>query len=334
MLISALVMSKIFYGCEVLNLSTDQERTLRSAVVAALWGRKSSKGRNSGILLTTFLKGHVVDPAQIPHVRRLSFLRRCMRNRPELYDLTRAIWEGRLRRRRQRGAGYVENLLFSMQRLKADLGPGYIEFPEDDESEATMCFGFKIDGRSYTTLDTRATWDHGCRELGRRAVLASVEKERKRDGSELGFGVSINRADSIRLYHKVDARTQGILRTIMVGGVYTNHRHNLVNEQDSALCPHCGQTETLEHLWWLCPHYAHCRQGLRCIDHILSCAPRCVTRLGLQPLGSIFPIETIQKMQVQIFKERFGPNPEHPSIPEVESADSHLYASPRDFAFG
>ena len=127
LLSSALVMSKIFYGTEVLDFPEDQERLLRPALVSCLWGRKASIGRNSGLLLTMLVKGHVLDPAQAPHVRRLCFLRRCLANRPELYADLCEVWAGRLRRRRLRGRGFVENLLYTVKRLRAELGPGFLE---------------------------------------------------------------------------------------------------------------------------------------------------------------------------------------------------------------
>ena len=78
------------------------------------------------------------------------------------------------------------------------------------------------------------------------------------------------------------------------------------------------------------PWFNHCRYGIRSHDQVLAQAPPCVSRLGLQPLGGKFPIEAIQEMQVNIFRERFGT---HPEATEPRP-DAHLYATPRAFALG
>lgn len=51
------------------------------------------------------------------------------------------------------------------------------------------------------------------------------------------------------LYNKCDARRQGILQKIMLGGVWTNHRRHLADSTVSERCS-CEETETLGHLWW------------------------------------------------------------------------------------
>ena len=63
-LIGSLVMSKIFYGIEILDLSLADERQLRTAIGFCIW-QKSSKQRSPGLLLTLNCKGHVVDPTQL-----------------------------------------------------------------------------------------------------------------------------------------------------------------------------------------------------------------------------------------------------------------------------
>ena len=51
LLVGSLVMSRILYGIEILDLSTSQERLLRTAVGCCIWN-KNSKERSPGLLLT------------------------------------------------------------------------------------------------------------------------------------------------------------------------------------------------------------------------------------------------------------------------------------------
>ena len=78
-----LVMSKVMYGIEVQGLSTESERRLRTAVSYSVWC-KTSKERSVGLLLTLPVKGHVLDPAQAPHVRRWTSFQRFLSTSPEI----------------------------------------------------------------------------------------------------------------------------------------------------------------------------------------------------------------------------------------------------------
>ena len=69
MLNGSLVMSEVMYGVEVLDLTPGDEWRLRTAVGFSIW-QKTSKQRSPGLLFRLPTKGHVVDPAQAPHVRR------------------------------------------------------------------------------------------------------------------------------------------------------------------------------------------------------------------------------------------------------------------------
>ena len=111
-----LVMSKVMYGVEVLDLQPGDERRLRTAIGFSIW-QKSSKQRSPGLLFTLTTKGHVVDPAQAPHVRRLLAAYRCCKFDPEIREDLVYLCNNLKNGRRYRGGGFIENLLYSAKRL-------------------------------------------------------------------------------------------------------------------------------------------------------------------------------------------------------------------------
>ena len=59
----SLVMSKVLYGIEILDMPPADERKLRTAVGHSIW-QKSSKQKSRSLLMTMRCKGHVVYPTQ------------------------------------------------------------------------------------------------------------------------------------------------------------------------------------------------------------------------------------------------------------------------------
>ena len=213
MLNGSLVMSKVMYGVEVLDLTPGDERRLRTAVGFSIW-QKTSKQRSPGLLFTLPTKGHVVDPAQAPHVRRLLAVQRCAHYDEGLRKQLAKMWTKLERRRRFRTGGFVENLLYSTKRLAINV----------DISENS--FDATIRG---VTMDAYAVpssqWAHHCREGARLAVWKTVDKERAREGRihwKLSDG--IDRSVTMKLYNKTSAVRQGILRKILLNGVWTQAR--------------------------------------------------------------------------------------------------------------
>ena len=65
--------------------------SLRTAVVAALWGTKR-RSRCREIVLTLFVKGHLVDPSQNASYQCLRQLRRMAEQRPETFAELERVW--------------------------------------------------------------------------------------------------------------------------------------------------------------------------------------------------------------------------------------------------
>ena len=167
-------------------------------------------------------------------------------------------------------------------------------------------YSFTVNNDVYRVDDNRGKWEHGCREAARRAVWKSLEKERTRDGKPYGWGnAGINKQDTLALYDMKNKLDQGILRKVVLGGVWPNHRRHLCNATRDPLCEHCKVEENLEHLWWRCPHYDASRTDVD-VDDLLLNAPQCTLRYGIQADGKQYDVKRIQDLMLRIFKLRFA----------------------------
>ena len=76
--------------------------------------------------------------------------------------------------------------------------------------------------RNPISVEAKA-WAHA-REAARRSVWRLIDKEEQKRGAVLGVGVGINQLKTMSLYHKSNPRKKGILRKILLGGVWTRAR--------------------------------------------------------------------------------------------------------------
>ena len=244
LLCSSLIMSKILYGIEVTDFCTQRERALRTTIGYTVWA-KSDKARNPGLLFTLPVKGHVCDPAQAPFVRRLNALHRFVKGDPSLIPRIARIWERKKKQRRMRRGGFVENLLYTMKRL------GLSDTVFDENS----CSVRLIEEVRDPLVTTKRIWTHESRETVRRHIWRGIEKEKTRgDGPPWGIRDGVDQEMTLKYYKKCDPKKKGILRKILLGGVWTRSRlAHLPDPPCSEECP-CGlDREDLEHLWWQCP---------------------------------------------------------------------------------
>ena len=79
------------YGFLAGGFSLRLVSSLRTAVVAALWGTKR-RSRCREIVLTLFVKGHFVDPSQNASYQCLRQLRRMAEQRPETFAELERVW--------------------------------------------------------------------------------------------------------------------------------------------------------------------------------------------------------------------------------------------------
>ena len=79
------------YGFSAGDCTPGLVSSLRTAVVAALWGTKR-RSRCREIVLTLFVKGHLFDPLQNAACQSLRHLRRMAERRPEAFAEPEGVW--------------------------------------------------------------------------------------------------------------------------------------------------------------------------------------------------------------------------------------------------
>ena len=295
LLLGSLVMSKFNYAIELIDITAEQERRMRTAIGYAVW-KKTDKSRNPGLLFTLVCKGHVIDPGQAPHVRRLNTFHRLLKIDPTLGDTIGELWNQKAPQRRLRRGGFVENLLYTTKRLGIHVDP----------EERVMTIG-TTQLNWFTT--SKREWSHDARDAARRAVWRQVDKERRRDDIGLGISNGILRDKTMLYYSNCGYRIQGILRKILLGAVWTRSRlAKLRDPPCTENCPCGAPKETLEHLWWYCPRWNDCRvpfdEYLTLID--LTEQPRATLELGLiTPETDLRIGRWTHVMMVNIFSRRF-----------------------------
>ena len=297
LLCSALLMPEVLCGIEVTDFNTAQQRKFRTAVGYAVWA-KTDKARNQGLLSTLPVKGHTSDPRQALFVRRLNTFQIITKN--DLETLTRIgdLVLATAKHRRYRGGGFVESLLHPFGRLELFLTPAV------DPSK----YKKRVD-TSGSPLRTEATvWAHEAREAARSSVWRLIDEERARGvGAALGIACGINPKRTMEIYHKSDPRKKGILRKILLGGVWTRARlAHLPDTPCTEVCE-CGQDrETLQHLWWHCPMWDACRNEYAERIAALNLHDVCAATKELEIYVNLDPSKDvwIQDMMVRIFRNR------------------------------
>ena len=293
----SLVMAKIMYGIEVQDLKPGDERRLRTAIGFSVW-QKTSKQRSPGLLFTLVTKGHVIDPAQTPHVRRLMAVQRCALHDDGLRELLGELWSQLEHKRRFRTGGFIENLLYSVKRLGT----------RAEVSES--CFVLNVGGVELDAFaSTSQQWAHHCREAARLSVWKLIDKERGREGRmQWGLSSGINREHTMSLYNRCAALRQGILRKILLNGVWTQSRRAKMPDSNGDPTCTCGYaSETIEHLWWYCPRWRIIREQYGCEAITLEGKSCAFKQLGIELLSDDpGPTSEVQRMMIDIFIARFG----------------------------
>ena len=295
MLNASLVMSKILYGIEILDIPPADERKLRTAVGYSIW-QKSSKQRSPGLLFTLPCKGHVVDPTQGPHVRRVMALKRSVAGDEQVRRRLIAILQS-THKRRIRSGGFVENLLYTLKRIDARL---LIE----DGNISLEVNGLSLDLES-TSL---SSWAHQAREAARRMVWRSIDHERAREDRAIwGLAAGIDTDRSMQWYRAGDAKRQGILRKIILNAVWTKARRSRMPNNDPDPTCDCGvEKEDARHLWWRCGRWEHIRRKYEC-----DALPYDEFSIAFRDLGLKLnsdpevPVQRVQAMMTEIFTQRF-----------------------------
>lgn len=312
LVIGGSVLSRILYGSEIRQMSDVEERTIKNATTAAVWGSSSTK-RTPGILFTLLTKGHVLDITQASLTSRWLKIVRAVRNDPSLGDLIfRNV--NLVRRKKLKKSGPGEALYQAERRLNIIY----------ETSTSIRCDNTVFD---LLTCDL-GKFAHTLRNLARRMVWRQTRSDAIRVKREVGAPLphlhdvgkehGVDRDGTMKLYNMIhDNPTKGILRTIICNGVWTNSARARLprNEGLSPLCPYCtlGKTESLIHIWWECQAWQSIRRDIfpymdnPYVDLNMSESPMCTQTCGIRNERShVTPdlLVNIQTMMVRIFRER------------------------------
>ena len=298
-LIGSLVMSKILYGIEILDLSLADERKLRTAIGFSIW-QKSSKQRSLGLLLTLTCKGHVVDPTQAPHVRRLTAFNRSLKADKEVRKRVMNIVR-QANRRRTRTGGFVENIMYTLKRLN-------VTMTIDEETDNIILD--MADERLNLKNTPPSTWAHNALEAAQRAVWRSIDHKRVREGRPAwGLAAGIDTEQTMQWYRTSQVQMLGVLRKILLNAVCTQARRAKMPVNDPDPTCACGrEKEYARHLWWRCERWATVRENYNCIA-----VPYDTFSVALRDLGVKLktdntgdtPVSSIKRMMCEICIARF-----------------------------
>ena len=88
-----------------------------------------------------------------------------------------------------------------------------------------------------------------------------------------------------RLKQRLTEEQRKDLLLIQAGGLWTASSLQKAGYLTTGLCPWCGkEEETLQHLWWHCPHHESCRKQLKDrYPRLLQEIPTCLALHGIPP---------------------------------------------------
>ena len=134
----------------------------------------------------------------------------------------------------------------------------------------------RIDGKIFDLLSCNLLeLGHYLRDLGRnmvwREVRTDVLRSKRAPGDplphlhEVGREGGVDRIETMKCYKSSSENAhKGVLRTFLRNGDWTRSSRSKLPEilGLSPICPHCElvKTETILHLWWVCPAWARLRR--------------------------------------------------------------------------
>ena len=241
-LISALGMPQLMKASCVMELTASAEKRMRTAVLTALWQKKSIR-RSPAIVLTLLSKVHCCDPIQRTMYEKMTCYDRVLKNRPELEGLFERARMHRQRHRLQRGRGRgpVAAITSHCRRLGVEW-----------ESARRMIFDeLSVDVGGAN----KVSFKHTVREKLRKSVWCQAARDRAKQGDMEGIQEGINREATLGLYKRGNPRQRGALRKILAGEVWTQQTRAKIpqNREEGSTCKLCGHNdEDAEHLFWFC----------------------------------------------------------------------------------
>eukprot|EP00662_Eupelagonemidae_sp_cell21_P057647 gene57647-biopygen47542 len=256
-ILAAAPMSAVLYGCEVTALPSVPIHNIRRAIGECLIP-SFQRRRCIEVLLTVFVKGHLLDPLQAVPYRIFTQLRRQMSRSPELQPIIQDIWKAR----RDRPDSTVD-------------GPGRRLL------DAAKAAGWKWSGPTSFTpaaagaqpVDAlaleAAEWGHAAREALRSEQLCIGQRRRATFHNDMGgMEQGINFAATRALWaHRSITRYEArfVMQNVTGATLFARRAHGM-GLADSSHCVFCSTkeqpvVETPEHVNWVCPSWEPLRQA-------------------------------------------------------------------------
>lgn len=235
----ALVMGKVLFGSSVADADIMSLKKLRSAIVRALWSKRS-RFRCLEIVFTFLAPGHQLDPMWALAHHAFMVAQRMLQRRPELRDMFAAVWRAR-ETERSRLPGPVGKLVAAAKLMGLSWGSAFELRKGDGDTMDVL-------------LSSRGELGHFLRE-GMRRVCWHRAAERRADMAGLEGAVDVDATVSLLRTRSCEYVHQGILRNILAGSLAFGHRLFKAGILPDDRCRFCsaGCPETALHMFWECP---------------------------------------------------------------------------------
>ena len=270
--------TKFSFGIEMGSCNLKVERTLRSAVARCLWTKGNHK--STDILFSICHKGHLFDPVQLKIYLAFKIARRQLIKHPHIHQLWSQIWQnsathrGQYRDGRSNMVGPLSNLAIACKSISwAWVEPFLFTWQISETHNLRIPF-----------LDIPEAYFH---HLIRFAINQMLWKRASNARKNLrGVHLGIDKSTTVKLLNTqaLSPYDKGILKAIFADGITTQKHLFVMKKAAHPVCHFCWcAVETLEHLFWQCPHWNTIRQSRLSVQQITECQqlPLCTQRSGL-----------------------------------------------------
>eukprot|EP00661_Eupelagonemidae_sp_cell13_P004257 gene4256-1569_t len=300
-LIAASVNPKALHATEDTNVTDGDWTELTKSITNSLWGPGHGK-RSMQLVFTILVKGHLIDPIQYIHTKRLTSLVVMLRKRPHLHSLFERTWHVRKANRAALKQGPIMAAMDTFDKMP--------------NLQWQSPWIVKTSGGETINLKDveLPEWGHTVRaavKLHRISSLAQSNTRTTVQGIDQGIDWDATRAllvSSEAGGARLPAYSRGVLRGILAGAQYYQDWYARADGPPiKPNCPFCstnsnrdnGPNEDLMHLFWKCSAFAQTRidfpraMGLKGdeipgIDITNPTAwPRCLATMGILPASTL-----------------------------------------------
>ena len=277
-LLSTAGATKFAFGIEMGSCDLKIQKTLRSAVARCLWTKGNHKSID--ILFSICHKGHSFDPVQLKHYLPFKIARRQLSKHPQLRPLWTHIWHDSVnhRSRYKDGRSNMVGPLSILDIVCKSIGWEWVE---------PFLFTWQIfEGHTIHIpfLEIPEAYFH---HLIRFAINRMLWKRASNARKNLrGVHHGIDKKTTVKLLNNqiLSPYDKGILRAIFADSITTQKHLFVMKKVEHPMCPFCwSDVETLEHLFWYCPHWHAIRLSWLSQQQVEECRqlPLSTQRSGL-----------------------------------------------------